>query len=84
MTQLETICNQLADAIDLPVGLKVAALIEDDGTLKGWCIVRQMPYGQITPIDDKQYPTIADLLTLKEVYHKMMMEAIRKADHEKV
>ena len=78
-SQLETICNQLSEAIGVPCGCKVAALIEDDGTLTGWCIVRLMPDGQITPINSERYGSIKDLLTLKDKFDKMMMDAIKKS-----
>lgn len=79
--QLKTICDQLTDAIELPCGLKVAAHIEGEA-LKGWCIVRVHRDGQISPIDNKVYDTIKDLMTLKEVYHKLMIEAIKQADKQ--
>ena len=79
--ELKTICDQLTDAIELPFGLKVAAHIEGE-ILKGWCIVRLHPDGQISPIDSKVYDTIKDLMTLKEVYHKLMIEAIKQADKQ--
>ena len=79
--QLKTICDQLTHAIELPCGLHVAACIEN-GELKGWCIVRVHSDGQISPIDNKEYDSIKDLMTLKEVYHKLMIESIKQADKQ--
>jgi hypothetical protein len=37
-----------------------------------------MPDGQIIPVSkSKTYPTIKDLLPLKETFEKMMMDAIK-------
>ena len=69
--ELKPIIDQLTEAIGLPVGMTVAALIDNDE--------RKMPDGQIIPVSkSKTYPTIKDLLPLKEKFDKMMMDAIRE------
>ena len=76
--ELKPIIDQLTEAIGLPIGMTVAALIDNDELL-GWIIARKMPDGQIIPVSkSKTYPTIKDLLPLKEKFDKMMMDAIRE------
>ncbi len=58
--ELKPIIDQLTEAIGLPAGMTVAALIDNDELL-GWIIARKMPDGQIIP-ESKTYQTIKDLL----------------------
>ena len=57
---LKTICDQLTDALSLEKPLKVAGLIEDDGTVSGWTIVSIAEDGKMTPVRET-YETIKDL-----------------------
>ena len=77
--ELKPIIDQLSDAIGLPVGTTVAALI-DNGELKGWTLARLMPDGQLISVSEKTYATIKDLLPLRELFDKMMSDAIKSAD----
>ena len=80
--ELETICNQLAEAIGLPCGTNVAALIDEKNgdELKGWCVVRVHPDGQTSPINSERYATIKELMSLKKTYDDLMMQAIKQAE----
>ena len=60
--ELKPIIEQLTEAIGLPDGKKVAALIEDDGSLVGWTIVKYQEDGTIQRISDEKYDTIKDLI----------------------
>jgi hypothetical protein len=75
--ELKPIIDQLNEAIGLPVGMTVAAIIDNEELL-GWIIAHKMPDGQIIPVSkSKTYPTIKYLLPLKETLDKMMMDAIK-------
>lgn len=60
--ELKPIIDQLTEAIGLSNGRKVAALIEDDGSLVGWTIVKYQEDGTIQRISDEKYDTIKDLI----------------------
>lgn len=65
LVYLETICSQLKEALVLPDGLNVAALIDKDSgphTPQGWCIVRLQEDGSINPVNSRRYETIRDLM----------------------
>ena len=59
---LKPICDQLTDALGLEKPLKVAGLIEDDGTVSGWTIVSVAEDGKMTPVRET-YENIKDLFT---------------------
>lgn len=57
---LKPICDQLTDALGLEKPLKVAGLIEDDGTVSGWEIVSVAEDGTLIP-SGKTFATIKEL-----------------------
>ncbi len=59
--ELKQIIDELTDAIGLPEGRKVAALV-DDGKVVGWIIVDVYENGRIKPISDKKFNNIKELL----------------------
>ena len=61
---LKDICDQLREAISLPDGFNVAALIDekDPHLVQGWCVVRINPDGSTQPADDVRYKTIDELM----------------------
>lgn len=60
--KLKQIIDELTDAINLPEGQKVAALV-DEGNVVGWIIVEVHENGRINPISDKKYNNIKELFT---------------------
>ena len=68
--ELKEIIDELTNALDLPSGEKVAALIEND-KLVGWTIVNVYENGTIKPTSEKKFKNIKELIsekqTLKEI-----------------
>lgn len=60
--KLKQIIDELTDAIGLPEGQKVAAIV-DKGNVVGWIIVDVHENGRMNPISDKKYNNIKELLT---------------------
>ena len=60
--ELKPIIDQLTEAIGLPNGQKVSALIDDDMSLVGWTIVNVFEDGTIKPLDEQRYETIKQLI----------------------
>jgi hypothetical protein len=61
--ELKPIIDQLTEAIELPNGQKVSALIDDDGdSLVGWTVVNIYEDGTIEPISKERYGTIKELI----------------------
>ena len=60
--ELTQIINELTDAINLPKGQKVAALIDSD-KIVCWTIVDVHEDGTIKPISDKKFNNLKDLIT---------------------
>ena len=60
--KLKQIIDELTDAIGLPEGQKVGAIV-DKGNVVGWIIVDVYENGRIKPISDKKYNNIKELLT---------------------
>lgn len=60
--ELKQIINELTDAINLPKGQKVAALINID-KIVGWTIVDVHEDGSIKPTSDKMFNNLKDLIT---------------------
>lgn len=66
---LKQICDQLAEAMGLPEGYNVAAVIDENNktVVQGWCIVRLDGTGQIWPRKKyESFKTIKELLEHKE------------------
>lgn len=55
------VCNQLTEACGLTAPYKVAALVEDDGSLVGWRPVIVQEDGQMTP-QGKNYASIKEII----------------------
>lgn len=67
--ELKPIIDQLTEAIKLPSGQKVSALIDDDGeSLVGWAVVNVYEDGNIELLNEKRYNTIKDLI---EAYNRL-------------
>ena len=60
--ELKQIIDELTDAINLPKGQKVAALIDDD-KIVGWTIVDVHEDGSIHQISDKTFNNIKELFS---------------------
>lgn len=60
--ELKQITDELTDAINLPKGQKVAALINID-KIVGWTIVDVHEDGSIKPTSDKMFNNLKDLIT---------------------
>ena len=60
--ELKQIIDELTDAIDLPKGQKVAALIDDD-KIVGWTIVDVHEDGSIHQGSDKTFNNIKELIS---------------------
>ena len=60
--ELKQIVDELTDAINLPKGQKVAALIDID-KIVGWTIVDVHEDGSIKPTSDKKFNNLKDLIT---------------------
>ena len=64
--ELKQIIDELTDAINLPKGQKVAALIDSD-EIVCWTIVDVYEDGSIKPISDKKFTNLKELI---EKYHE--------------
>lgn len=61
--ELKPIIDQLTEAIELPNGQKVSALIDDDEeSLVGWTVVNVYEDGNIEPVNEERYNTIKGLI----------------------
>lgn len=60
--ELKQIIDELTDAIDLPNGQKVSALVDND-RIVGWTIVNVYEDGTIAPVSDKKFNNIKELIT---------------------
>lgn len=60
--ELKQIIDELTDAINLPKGQKVAALIDVD-KIVSWTIVEVHEDGSINPISDKRFNNIKELIS---------------------
>ena len=60
--ELKQIIDELTDAINLPKGQKVSALIDIDKII-GWIIVDVHEDGSINPISDKKFNDIKELIS---------------------
>ena len=60
--ELTQIINELTDAINLPKGQKVAAVIDID-KIVCWTIVDVHEDGSIKPTSDKMFNNLKDLIT---------------------
>ena len=70
--ELKPIIDQLTEAMELPTGRKVAALIDDDNvSLVGWTVVKSNEDGTIEPISTERYNTIKDLIELYDINNKV-------------
>lgn len=63
--ELKEIIDQLSEAINLPEGFKVSALIDDehDNKIVGWTVVKVYEDGTIKPINNN-YNRLKDLITM--------------------
>lgn len=59
--ELKQIIDELTDAINLPKGQKVAALIDND-KIVSWTIVEVHEDGSINPISDKKFNNLKELI----------------------
>lgn len=60
--ELKQIIDELTDAINLPKGQKVSALIDVD-KIVSWTIVEVHEDGTINPISDKRFNNIKELIS---------------------
>jgi hypothetical protein len=63
--ELKEIIDQLSEAINLPEGFKVSALIDDkhNNKIVGWTVVKVYEDGTIKPINNN-YNRLKDLITM--------------------
>ena len=59
--ELKPIIDQLSELLELPEGLKVSALVNDNDEIVGWTIVKVSEDGTISPITDKRFKSIKEL-----------------------
>ena len=59
--ELKQIIDELTDAINLPKGQKVSAIIDTD-KIVGWTIVDVHEDGSIKPISDKKFNNLKELI----------------------
>lgn len=59
--ELKQIIDELTDAINLPKGQKVSAIIDTD-KIVGWTIVEVHEDGSIKPISDKKFNNLKELI----------------------
>ena len=59
--ELKQIIDELTDAINLPKGQKVSAIIDTD-KIVGWTIVEVPEDGSIKPISDKKFNNLKELI----------------------
>ena len=60
--ELKQMIDELTDAINLPKGQKVAALIDTD-KIVSWTIVEVHEDGSINPISDKKFNNLKELIS---------------------
>ena len=60
--ELKQIIDELTDAISLPKGQKVSALVDID-KIMGWTIVEVHEDGTINPITDKKFNNLKELIS---------------------
>ena len=60
--ELKQIIDELTDAINLPKGQKVSAIIDTD-KIVGWTIVEVHEDGSIKPISDKKFNNLKELIS---------------------
>ena len=60
--ELKQIIDELTDAINLPKGQKVSAIIDTD-KIVGWTIVEVHEDGSIKPISDKKFNKLKGLIS---------------------
>ena len=60
--ELKQIIDELTDAINLPKGQKVSAIIDTD-KIVGWTIVEVHEDGTIKPISDKKFNNLKELIS---------------------
>ena len=60
--ELKQIIDELTDAINLPKGQKVSAIIDAD-KIVGWTIVEVHEDGSIKPISDKKFNNLKGLIS---------------------
>ena len=83
LVYLQTICDQLKDALELGKGMNVAALIDekiDSHQIMGWCVVRVLPDGKIKPVAKKTYKTIGEMINSYQK-KKLMKQAVTGITH---
>ena len=62
--ELKQIIDELTDAINLPKGQKVSALVDTDiDKIMGWTIVEVHEDGSINPISNKKFDSIKELIS---------------------
>jgi hypothetical protein len=59
--ELKPIIDQLSELLELPEGLKVSVLVNDNDEIVGWTIVKVSEDGTISPITDKRFKSIKEL-----------------------
>ena len=74
--ELKQIIDELTDAINLPKGQKVAAVIDID-KIVCWTIVDVHEDGSIKPISDKKFNNLKELI---EKYHEQNKKAVEIKD----
>lgn len=64
---LKQICDQLTEAMCLPEGYRVAAVIDENNktVVQEWCVVRMADTGRVVTIGDESFKTIKELLEHK-------------------
>ena len=60
--ELKQIIDEMTDAISLPKGQKVSALVDID-KIVGWTIVEVYEDGTINPITDKKFNNLKELIS---------------------
>ena len=60
--ELKQIIDELTDAVNLPKGQKVSAIIDTD-KIVGWTIVEVHEDGSIKPISDKKFNNLKELIS---------------------
>lgn len=60
--ELKQIIDQLTEACELNKNYKVSALINDNGDISGWCIVKVYSDGHIEPINNIRFNNIKELI----------------------
>lgn len=67
--ELKQIVDELTEAIGLPEGQKVAALVDNDKVV-GWTITKVLENGTIVPISNSNFNNIKELIERYERIHK--------------